>query len=425
VAVLGAGYVGLTTACGLAHLGHDVHCADVCVPRVAALQAGQAPILEPALEELMAEGARARLLRFGSDVLAAVRDAELTFVCVPTPEGPGGEADLSFVEAAVASIREHLAPRSILVNKSTSPIGTARRVAAMLGRDDVAVVSNPEFLREGTAVADFLRPDRIVLGASHDQAAREVAALYAGTGAPVLVTTPESAEAIKYVSNAFLAMKVSFVNVVAAICESLGADVRDVAAGVGKDHRIGPEFLEPGPGWGGSCFPKDTSALVRMAGGAGCHTGLLEQVIAANKAQYDRMAEKSRRLCGGVVAGRTVALWGLTFKPGTDDLRDSPALEVARRLAAAGAVLRAYDPAAADADLAMAGVRAERCSDPYSACRGADLVVVLTGWREFRELDMEKVASLMGGHAVLDTRNVLDAARVRGAGLQYEGVGIP
>ncbi len=419
VAVIGAGYVGLTTAACLAHLGHQVHCVDVDSERVAALKRAEVPIRELDLDALVAEGLATGRLQFGCDAAAAAADAGFVFICVPTPEGEDGAADTSFVAAAVDVIRTSIQPGTVVVLKSTAPIGTTRWIAERLRRQDVGVVSNPEFLCEGTAVGDFLHPSRVVVGSVDERWSSAVARLYAPIGAPILVTDAESAETIKYVANTFLAMKVSFVNEVADLCDAFGADVRSVVEGLGRDDRIGARFLEPGPGWGGPCFPKDTRALARMARDSGCGAGLFEQVIDSNSTHQDRVVEKARRLCGGTLERRRVAVWGLTFKSGTDDIRQSPSITVAARMREAGAQLRAYDPTVGHP---VDGL--DVCSDPYSACRGADLLTVMTGWSEFREMDFVKAAALMRTPSVLDTRNLLDADVVRRAGLQYEGLGV-
>ena len=334
IAIVGTGYVGLTTGACFAHLGHEVACADVDADKVAQLSRGEVPIVEHGLDRLVEEGLRSGRLRFVVGAANAVRDSEVAFLCVPTPQGEDGSADLSYIEAAAREISEHLPYEGVVVNKSTVPVGSTRVVERVLDRPDVRVVSNPEFLREGSAVQDFLKPDRIVVGSTDQAAAIKVASLYLGVPAPVIVTDPVSAETIKYAANAFLATKLSFVNAVAAICEGVGADVDDVVLGLGYDKRIGQDFLRPGPGWGGSCFPKDTRALLKIADDAGYEFDLLDGVVAVNDEQFDRVAEKVRSAVGGDLDGKTVAVWGLTFKARTDDLRESPSLAVIERLAA-------------------------------------------------------------------------------------------
>ena len=419
VAVVGAGYVGLTTAACLAHLGHEVRCSDADAGRVERLASGEVPIVEDGLTELVREGLGASRLSFGRSNTWAVKGAAFSFVCVPTPQGDDGRADMSFIQAVATEVGPHLEPESVVVNKSTVPVGSTKVVERSLGRPDVAVVSNPEFLREGSAVHDFLHPDRIVIGADDESTAIKVAGLFLRTSAPLVVTDPATAETIKYASNAFLATKVSFVNAVAALCEAVGADVRQVVLGMGSDPRIGSEFLRPGPGWGGSCFPKDTMALVRIAEDAGYDFSLLKGVIAVNEEQYDRVAAKAERLAGGSLEGAKVALWGLTFKARTDDLRHSPSLEVAKRLRARGATVQAYDPTV---ERPVDGVDVR--TDPYSACEGAKVLVVGTEWDELRWLDFDKVGALMEKRAVVDARNLLEPATVRRAGFVYEAIGL-
>jgi UDPglucose 6-dehydrogenase len=417
VAIIGAGYVGLTTAVCFAHLGHDVTCGDVDEDRVERLKEGTSPILEAGLDEMLAEGLRSGRLRFVVGAEQAVGGAEFVYLCVPTPQGPDGSADLSFVEAAASSIGPLLAADAIVVNKSTVPVGSTRFVEQALGRGDVHVVSNPEFLREGSAVGDFLKPDRVVIGADDQAAAIRVAALYLGVPAPLMVTDPISAETIKYASNAFLATKLSVINAVAAVCEAVGADVSDVVLGMGYDRRIGQDFLRPGPGFGGSCFPKDTRALIRMAEDGGYDFSLLRGALEVNDEQFDRVADKVERLAGGL-DGVQVAVWGLTYKAGTDDLRESPALEVIDRLRARGASVRAYDPAV---EQAPEGI--ELVGDPYAACEQAEVLVVLTEWDEFKWLDLDKVAQTMATPRVVDSRNLLDRSTLARLSFEYEGIG--
>ena len=424
IAVIGTGYVGLTTGACLAHLGHRVVCADVIPEKVDALNRGEIPILEAGLDELVREGLSSGNLSFVLGAAAAVGQAEFIYLCVPTPQGEDGSADLSYVHAAAAEIGPLLSSESVVINKSTVPVGSARVVEEALGRDDIAVVSNPEFLREGSAVHDFLHPDRVVIGATDQATAIRVAGLYLGLAAPLQVTDPASAETIKYASNAFLATKISFVNAIAAVCEAVGADVNDVVLGMGYDKRIGEAFLRPGPGWGGSCFPKDSRALVHIAESAGYDFGLLKGVIAVNEEQFERIADKVENAVGGSLEGVVVAAWGLTFKARTDDLRDSPSLQVIRRLINRGARVRAYDPAVADdSDPRLAGI--EICGDPYGSVEGAEALVVLTEWDEFRWVDFDKVAEAMARRSVVDARNLLDSAALRRRGFSYDGLGRP
>jgi UDPglucose 6-dehydrogenase len=420
IAVIGTGYVGLTTGAYLAHLGHHVMCADVVEAKISLLRRGEIPIVEAGLEQLVRDGLDHGRLSFVLGASSAVGDAEYVFLCLPTPQDTDGAADLSYVEAAAAEIAPHLRPGAIVINKSTVPVGSVGLVASIIGRADVAVVSNPEFLREGTAVHDCLHPDRIVIGGDDWDAVRRVADLYASIDAPVVLTDATSAETIKYASNAFLATKVSFVNAIANLSEAVGADVREVIRGMGLDRRIGFEFLNPGPGWGGSCLPKDTQALVRMAEEAGYDFALLRGVIQANSSQHNAVIRKVKRLAGGTIRCATIAVWGLAFKAGTDDLRDSPSLAVIRRLLASGARVRAFDPAVLKE---IDGV--EVVSDPYEACREADLLVVLTEWPQFGELKLDKVAEVMNFARLVDARNVIDPEVATAAGFMYEGMGIP
>ena len=418
VAVIGTGYVGLTTGACLAHLGHRVACADIDPAKVAALAEARVPFYEPGLSELVREGVAAGRLRFVLGGEHAVDGADLVFLCVPTPQADDGSADLSYVEAAAGAIAPVLRPGAVVVNKSTVPVGSASVVERILGREDVTVVSNPEFLREGSAVADFLHPDRVIIGTESEEAGRRVAALYHSIDAPVLITDPASAETIKYAANAFLATKISFVNAIAAVCEAVGANITDVIRGIGSDRRIGHEFLRPGPGWGGSCFPKDTRALVSIAERGGYDFRLLRGVIASNAEQHERMVAKVREALGGSLEGATIAAWGLAFKADTDDVRDSPAVAIVDALLAAGATVQAYDP---QATVTRDGL--VPASSALAACDGADALVVLTEWSEFLGADLEGVAARLRRGVVVDTRNVLDQRAAAGAGLRLMGVG--
>ena len=418
IAVIGTGYVGLTTGACFAHVGHEVVCADIDAGKVARLQRGEIPILEAGLENLVREGIDGGRLSFVVGAAAAVEDCEFAYLCVPTPQAPDGSADLSYIEDAAREIGPVLPSEAIVVNKSTVPVGSTRVVERALGRSDVAVVSNPEFLREGSAIHDFLHPDRIVIGAEDQAAAVRVSSLYLGITAPVIVTDPASAETIKYAANAFLATKISFINAVAAVCEAVGADIKDVALGMGYDSRIGHEFLKPGPGWGGSCFPKDTRAMVHIAESAGYDFNLLKGVVAVNDEQLNRVAEKIVDLAGGSVDGTRIGAWGLTFKARTDDLRESPSLAVLARLVERGAIVRGYDPSMPGP---IDGI--EVVDDPYAAVEGAEVLAVLTEWDEFRWLDLDKVADSMTGRSVVDARNLLDRAAFVRRGFEYRGIG--
>jgi UDPglucose 6-dehydrogenase len=426
ITIVGSGYVGLTTGACFAHLGHDVTCADIDVARVERLNRGEVPILEAGLDNLLREGLDGGRLRFVVGAAGPAAESEFVYLCVPTPQGPDGAADLSYIEAAAAEIGPVLQTDAIVINKSTVPVGSTHVVERALGRGDVSVVSNPEFLREGSAVHDFLHPDRIVIGADDQSAAVRVASLYLGIPAPLIVTDPPSAELIKYASNAFLAAKVSFVNAVAAVCEAVGADMNDVVLGMGSDKRIGHEFLRPGPGWGGSCFPKDSRALIRIAEDAGYEFDLLEGVVGVNEEQFDRVAGKAVELAGGSVDGKQLAVWGLTFKARTDDLRESPALAIISRLRALGAKVRAFDPSTT---LPLEPLPAailegiEVVADPYTACADAEVLLVLTEWDEFRWLDFDKVAESLAALRVVDGRNLLDREALRRRGFVYRGIG--
>jgi len=421
IAIIGTGYVGLTTGACFAHLGHDVICADVDVEKVDLLSAGGIPIVEDRLEQLVREGLDEGRLKFVVGAASAAADCEVAFLCVPTPQNPDGSADLSYIQDASRELAPVLPFEAILVNKSTVPVGSTRVVERVLERPDVSVVSNPEFLREGSAVKDFLHPDRIVIGSEDQSAAIKVLSLYLGISAPTVVTDPATAETIKYAANAFLATKLSFVNAIAAVCEGVGADVNDVILGLGYDSRIGSEFLRPGPGWGGSCFPKDTKALMRIAAQVGYDFRLLDGVIAVNQEQFVRVVDKVRRSVGGDLSGRTVAVWGLTFKAGTDDLRDSPALEIIGRLLEQGALVQAFDPTVTSADGLPSGTSVALSTT--DACAGADVLVVLTEWDEFRWQDPVALAEGMNGRAVVDARNILDRARWQRHGFDYQGIG--
>ena len=418
VAIIGTGYVGLTTGACLAHIGHDVVCADVDPAKVDLLNAGEIPILEDGLDLLVREAVQAGRLRFVLGAENAVADREFIFLCVPTPQGEDGSADLTYIEVAARQISPHLQPEAIVINKSTVPVGSTLVVERSLQRSDVHVVSNPEFLREGSAVHDFLHPDRVVIGAEDQAAAIRVAALYIGLAAPLMVTDPASAETIKYASNAFLATKISFVNAIAAVCEAVGADVADVVLGMGYDKRIGQEFLRPGPGWGGSCFPKDSIALVRIAEDAGYDFRLLKGVVEVNDQQFQRVVDKVRIAAGGSLHGVKVGAWGLTFKARTDDTRMSPAIEIIHRLQEAGAVVTAFDPAI---DHEIEGIPV--AADPFSAAADAEVLAILTEWDEFRWLDLEQLGSSMAKKNVVDARNLLDRNRLRQHGFSYEGIG--
>lgn len=441
IAVVGTGYVGLTTGACLASIGHRVICADIDPVKIARLQRGEIPIVEEGLGELVSEAYASGLLTFVVGAATAAAQADIVFLSVPTPQGEDGSADLSYIEAAAAEIGPVLKPGAIVVNKSTVPVGSTRVVENVLQRSDVYVVSNPEFLREGSAVQDFLHPDRVVIGADNPDAALRVAALYRDLNTEVVLTDPASAETIKYAANGFLAMKISFINAVAALCEAVGADVADVIRGIGTDSRIGSAFLNPGPGWGGSCFPKDSRALVQIAESHGYDFSMMRGVIEVNEEQRARMVDKVLRGLGhgtnsaavahgtaslGQQGVRRVAVWGLTFKAGTDDLRESPALAIIAELLRHGVEICGYDPTV-PVDVsdhrsgALAGISV--APSALDAARNADLLMVATEWPEFRSVDLHHVAAVMKGEMVVDTRNLLIPEAVRSAGLRYDGVG--
>jgi UDPglucose 6-dehydrogenase len=420
IAVIGTGYVGLVTAAGFAELGSEVWCVDIDAEKIAALRAGEVPIYEPGLEDVIA-GCRERL-HFTTELGEALEPARLLFVAVGTPSTYSGDADLSAVRSVVAALPP--SDSHALIMKSTVPVGTGNHIRRELdgsGKGGYQYVSCPEFLREGSALADFREPDRVVIGDDGGWAGDAVAELYAPLGAPVVRTDVSSAEMVKLASNAFLATKISFINEIANVCEETGADVAEVARGMGLDDRIGQSFLSPGIGYGGSCFPKDVSALKQLAGNSGYHFQLLNAVIEVNELQKRRVVAKLQKHLGSL-AGRSVALLGLSFKPNTDDMREASSLVLAARLQAEGAQVRAYDPVAAhEARELMSGV--DFAASALDAVRGADAVVLVTEWDEFGQLDFAAVAEAMAGRVVVDGRNALDRDAVTGAGLVYEGVG--
>jgi UDPglucose 6-dehydrogenase len=422
VAIIGTGYVGLTTGACLAHLGHKVVCADVDPEKIAKLQSGIIPIVELGLTELVTEGMASGRLSFVVGSVEAAKSCDIAFLCVPTPQGEDGSADLSYIQRAAEEIAAVLPFESIVVNKSTVPVGSTKVVERALKRPDVKVVSNPEFLREGSAVQDFLKPDRVVVGSDDQAAAMKVASLYDSLSTRVIITDPASAETIKYAANAFLATKLSFINAIAAICEGVGADINDVVVGMGSDKRIGENFLRPGPGWGGSCFPKDSRALIKIAEDADYSFDLLKGVITVNDQQLDRVADKIRIAVGGSLSGKVVAVWGLTFKAGTDDLRDSPAIAVIERLMKFGARVQAFDPTVTEIrtgipkDLVIASSSAEATSK-------ADVLAVLTEWDDFKWISPTTIATTMTGKQIIDARNLLDRKDWERAGFTYQGIG--
>jgi len=428
VAVVGTGYVGLVTGACFADLGNEVICADIDRRKIEVLQRGETPIFEPGLVEKVRINARVGRLSFTADVAEAVKKSKVIFVAVGTPPMPNGEADLSQVRAVAETVGRKMDGYRLVVNKSTVPVGTGDIVTRIIaetsgGKYPFDVVSNPEFLREGSAIQDFMQPDRVVIGCSNQAAGEMIAELYSPLNATVIVTDLLSAEMIKYTSNAFLALKISFVNEIANICERVGADVRDVVAGVTKDNRINPAFFGAGVGFGGSCFPKDTLALVEIAAKADYDFRILKAVIAVNDRQRELFVNKIKdRL--GELKGKTVAVWGLSFKPNTDDIRESPAISVIQLLAAAGARVAAYDPVAMDATREVLP-EITYATDPYAAAEGADALAVVTDWNEFKEPNFEQLARGMRRKLIFDGRNIYDPVKVRAAGFEYVGIGRP
>jgi UDPglucose 6-dehydrogenase len=424
---VGAGYVGLVTGTCFSDLGNRVTALDVNEERIRNLNAGILPIYEPGLEEVVKRNVAAGRLRFTTSYSEALEGAEFVFIAVGTPEGVDGEADLQYVRSAAEAVADHMTKPLVIVNKSTVPVGTGDWVADIVrGRQALpisfSVVSCPEFLREGSAIADFQNPARIVLGSLDKDAAHKVADLHLSLRAPILVTDLRTAEMIKYASNAFLATKISFINEIANICEALGADVKEVAAGMGYDPRIGRAFLDAGLGYGGSCFPKDVKALAHMARTKSKHPQLLETVMEINKHQRRHVVRKLQEVLGDDLKGRAIGIWGLAFKPNTDDLRDAPAIEIMQELKALGATVRACDPVAGPGASRMVADLDLR-TDAYQVADGADGVVMCTEWNEYKQLDLARVRSVMRTPVLIDGRNVYDPARMRDLGFVYRAMG--
>jgi UDPglucose 6-dehydrogenase len=431
IAIIGAGYVGLVSGACFAEFGTDVVAVDTDTTKVEALRAGRIPIYEPGLDALVADNMKEGRLTFTSDIAEGVAGAEVVFLAVGTPSRRGdGHADLSFVFAAAEQVARAARGPFVLVTKSTVPVGTGQRLKELVAevRPDLAIdiASNPEFLREGSAIGDFMRPDRVVIGASTDHAFAVLRRLYRPLyliETPIVATSVETAELIKYAANAFLATKVTFINQIADLCEKVGADVHDVARGMGLDGRIGRKFLHPGPGYGGSCFPKDTIALARTAREADAPITLVEATIAANDARKIAMAERVLEECGADPAGKTVGVFGLAFKPETDDMRDAPALTILPRLLDAGLRVRAFDPVAMPNARAMLPAGIDFVDSSLEAAQGADVIILLTEWNEFRALAPAKLRAAMRGDMVVDCRNAWDSVAMRDAGLRYRGIG--
>ena len=427
ICVVGVGYVGLITAAGFADLGNHVIALDINEEKIKGLKRGEMPIFEPGLEELVERNARAGRLSFTTSYKDGLKGTQFVFIAVGTPSGVDGEADLQYVEASARSIAENMSSELIIINKSTVPVGTGDWVADIIKRHQAepipfSVVSCPEFLREGSAISDFLNPYRTVLGSLNLEAADKVAQLHLPLRAPIVITDLRTAEMIKYASNAFLATKISFINEIANICEDLGADVTEVAAGMGYDKRIGPEFLNAGLGYGGSCFPKDVKALAYMAEEKGRHPQLLQAVMAINDDRRPMAVNRIKDMLGGELRGETIGLLGLAFKPNTDDMRDAPSIDIANALIAEGAEVRAYDPVSMRvAALIMPAV--EMYPDPYSMAEGCDAIMVNTEWNEFKQLDRQRLHHLMRTPVLLDGRNIYDANEMQALGFRYRGFG--
>jgi UDPglucose 6-dehydrogenase len=430
IAVIGTGYVGLVSGACFSEFGVSVTCVDKDAGKISRLQQGAIPIYEPGLDQIVQSNVRAGRLGFGTDLASAVAGADAVFIAVGTPSRRGdGHADLSYVFSAAAEIAAALTAYSVVVTKSTVPVGTGRRVAEIIRRTrpeaEFDVVSNPEFLREGSAIQDFMRPDRVIIGAESKRAQEVMRELYRPLyliETPIIITSIETAELTKYAANGFLATKIAFINEIADLCEAVGADVQDVARGIGLDGRIGRKFLHAGPGYGGSCFPKDCLALVRTAQEAGAPASIVETVAAANDRRKQRMAQRILRACSGSVERKTIAVLGLTFKPNTDDMREAASLAIIPALQRAGAAIRAFDPEGmAEARQLLDGV--VFCASAYEAMQGADALVILTEWNEFRALDLERVKALLRSPTVIDLRNIYKPADMAEAGFYYFSIG--
>jgi UDPglucose 6-dehydrogenase len=428
--MIGTGYVGLVSGACFAEFGPNVVCVDLDASKVERLRRGEIPIYEPGLEDLVAKGIKSGRLSFTTELAAAVAEADAVFIAVGTPSRRGdGHADLRYVEAAAIEIAKALTGYTVVVTKSTVPVGTGRRVEQIIRETNPTaefdVASNPEFLREGSAISDFMRPDRVVIGAESDRARAVMQALYRPLylmETPVVLTNLETSELTKYAANAFLATKITFINEIADLCEKVGADVQDVARGMGLDGRIGKKFLHAGPGYGGSCFPKDTIALVRTAQEYGSPARLVETVVQVNDTRKGAMASRVIQACGGSVRGKTIGVLGVAFKPNTDDMREAPSLAIVPALQDAGATVRAYDPAAMhEAQSLLPGV--QWCEQAYDAASGADALVLITEWNEFRALDLDQLAAVMKSKILVDLRNVYRPEEVRAAGFSYASIG--
>jgi len=427
ICVIGSGYVGLVTGTCFADLGNNVVTVDIDERKIEGLKNGEMPIYEPGLEELVERNVKAGRLRFTTSYEEGLKDAKFVFICVGTPSAVDGEADLKYVRASAQTIGEKMTHPLIVVNKSTVPVGTGDWTAEIIQSAqetpiDFSVVSCPEFLREGSAIPDFMNPDRNVFGSSNREAAEEVAKLYSPLGAEAVITDIRTSEMIKYASNAFLATRISFINEMSIICERLGADVTEVARGMGFDKRIGPHFLSAGVGYGGSCFPKDVKALANMALTHGMHPQLLNAVMEINDFQRKQIGLKIRELLDNNLEGKVIGLLGLAFKPNTDDIREAPALTVARTLMNQGAIVRAYDPVAME-NVAKEMPSIELVEGPYEVAEGADVLVLMTEWNEFKNLNMDRIKGLLKTPILVDGRNIYDPDTMRERGFVYRGVG--
>jgi UDPglucose 6-dehydrogenase len=429
IAMIGTGYVGLVSGACFADFGHRVCCVDKDAAKIDGLNAGVMPIWEPGLEALVKANAERGRLTFTTGLASAVEGAEAVFIAVGTPARRGdGHADLTFVFEAIRELAKFIKPGTLVVTKSTVPVGTGDRIEAILreeGVTDVSVASNPEFLREGAAIADFKHPDRIIVGAEDDRAQNVMREIYRPlflNRAPILITSRRTAELTKYAANAFLAVKISFINEIADLCEAVDADVQDVARGIGLDNRIGPKFLHAGPGYGGSCFPKDTVALLQTADLAGVDQRIVRTTVEVNDQRKAHMVERVARALGGDLAGKRVGILGLSFKPNTDDMREAPSIPIINGLLERGAEVAAFDPVARDqAELVLSGV--DFAEDAYAAAEGADALVIVTEWDEFRALDLDRIAASLKGKILIDLRNVYDRSEAEAAGLTYYGIG--
>lgn len=432
IGVVGTGYVGLVSGTCFAEFGVNVTCVDKDESKITRLKNGEIPIYEPGLDDLVEKQVKAGRLSFTTNLAEAVRDADAVFIAVGTPPSViDGQADLTYVFQAAEEIAKHLNGYTVIVNKSTVPVGTARKVEAAIRKirpdADFDVASNPEFLREGAAIEDFLRPDRVVVGTESERAREVMRQLYRPlflNETPMVMTTPESSEIIKYASNAFLALKITFINEIANLCEKAGANVQDVAKGMGLDGRIGKKFLHAGPGYGGSCFPKDTLALAQIGRGFKAEQSLVERVIEVNANRQRSMADRVIEACNGDVKGKKIAVLGVAFKPNTDDIREAPSLVIIPALQAAGAKIAAHDPAAMDhAKKVLPNV--EWCAEPYATMKDADALVIITEWNEFRALDLDRIATLLKNKCIVDLRNIYKLPEMEERGFRYMSIGRP